>query len=102
MAPVVEKDYFRPAELHGGRMVLRAVTDINGNCLDPLQYWIQTGRWRKDYFEQDSPRGARHLAINCRGKSKLPNPYNNPEYEIRLERKGSYMREHDLKCYNAR
>ncbi len=31
-----------------------AVADINENCLDPLQYWIQTGRWRKDYFEQDS------------------------------------------------
>lgn len=31
-----------------------AVADISGNCLDPLQYWIQTGRWHKDYFEQDS------------------------------------------------
>lgn len=30
------------------------MTDISENCLEPLQYWIQTGRWHKDYFEQDS------------------------------------------------
>lgn len=31
-----------------------AATDTNGNSLDPLQYWIQTGKWHKKYFEQDS------------------------------------------------
>jgi len=29
-------------------------SDTNENGPDPLQYWIQTGRWRKEYFEQDS------------------------------------------------
>jgi len=121
------------------------VTDISGNCLDPLRYWIQTGRWRKDYFEQDSQvredfeRGKSpekfeqrsrlrefyamhgfphlpHLFARKRSSSSLSRKksqsslktpsdqlprevksaqYNNPEYEIRLEQKGSYMREHD-------
>lgn len=31
----------------------KAASDTNGNSPDPLQYWIQTGRWRKEYFEQD-------------------------------------------------
>ena len=22
--------------------------------IDPLQHWIKTGKWRKEYFEQDS------------------------------------------------
>ena len=36
-------------KLHQG-----AASDTNKNGPDPLQYWIQTGRWRKEYFEQDS------------------------------------------------
>jgi len=36
-------------KLHPG-----AASDTNENSPDPLQYWIQTGRWRKKYFEQDS------------------------------------------------
>jgi len=36
-------------KLHQG-----AASDTNENGPDPLQYWIQTGRWRKEYFEQDS------------------------------------------------
>ena len=123
-----------------------AVTDISENCLDPLQYWIQTGRWRKDYFEQDSQvredfkRGKSpekfeqrdtlrefyamhgfpylpHLFARKRSSSSLSRKksqstlktpsdqlpreaksaqYNNPEYEIRLEQKGSYMRKSTL------
>lgn len=122
-----------------------AATDISENCLDPLQYWIQTGRWRKDYFEQDSQvredfkRGKSpeifkerdrlrefyamhgfphlpHLFARKRSSSSLSRKtsqsslktpsdqlpreaksaqYKNPEYEIRLEEKGSYMREYD-------
>ena len=29
-------------------------SDVNEGSTDPLQYWIQTGKWRKEYFEQDS------------------------------------------------
>ncbi len=29
-------------------------SDISENTTDPLEYWIRTGRWRKEYFEQDS------------------------------------------------
>ena len=28
--------------------------DVSEDSIDPLQYWIQTGKWRKQYFEQDS------------------------------------------------
>jgi len=31
-----------------------AASDTSENSPDPLQYWIQNGRWRKEYFEQDS------------------------------------------------
>lgn len=31
-----------------------AGSEIDENSPDPLQYWIQTGRWCKEYFEQDS------------------------------------------------
>lgn len=31
-----------------------AATDISGDSPDPLQHWIRTGKWRKEYFEQDS------------------------------------------------
>ena len=30
------------------------MTDIYKNSSDPLQYWIQTEKWRKEYFEQNS------------------------------------------------
>ena len=30
------------------------MSDISENTTDPLEYWIRTGRWRKEYFEQDS------------------------------------------------
>ena len=29
-------------------------SDISEGSTDPLKHWIQTGRWRKEYFEQDS------------------------------------------------
>ena len=29
-------------------------SDTDENSPDPLRYWIWTGRWRKEYFEQDS------------------------------------------------
>lgn len=118
--------------------------------IDPLQYWVQTGKWRKEYFEQDSQvredfeRGkspeepgqqdwlqehytrepvrkmhafahlhdflARKKSSSSLRRKKpstsetpsdqLPrenksSQYNNIEYEIRLEQKGSYMREYD-------
>ena len=28
--------------------------DISEASIDPLQHWVQTGKWRKEYFEQDS------------------------------------------------
>lgn len=30
------------------------MTDTYKDSSDPLQYWIQTGKWRREYFEQDS------------------------------------------------
>ena len=36
-------------ELHPG-----SVTDTYKDSSDPLQYWIQTGKWRRKDFEQDS------------------------------------------------
>ena len=41
--------YTAENELH-----TEAATDISENGVDPLGYWIQTGKWHKDYFEQDS------------------------------------------------
>ena len=29
-------------------------SDISEDSSDPLRYWIWTGKWRKEYFEQDS------------------------------------------------
>ena len=29
-------------------------SDVSEGNIDPLQHWIQTGKWRKEYFEQDS------------------------------------------------
>ena len=122
------------------------VNEISEGSIDPLQYWIQTGKWRKEYFEQDSQvredfeRGksleepeqsdwlqedyARepcrvmnpfaHLhnflarkkssssqSISETASDQLPwenksSQYNNTEYEIRLEQKGSYMRKSTL------
>ena len=119
--------------------------------IDPLQHWIKTGKWRKEYFEQDSQvredfeRGKSPEELGRRdslqkhytrepfqkmhafthlhdflarkkssaslrrrqSQSTLQTPsdqpsregkssqYNTPDYEIKLERKGSYMREYD-------
>ena len=130
-----------------------AVSDFSEDSPDPLQYWIQTGQWRKEYFKQDSKvredlergksqdkfgkriwlqdhytrepfrsmHGFTHLhhlfARKKRSSSSLHRKnsqstlqtpsdqlpreaksaqYNNPEYEIRLEGKGSYMRKSTL------
>ena len=126
-------------------------SDVSEGTIDPLQYWIQTGKWRKEYFEQNSQvredfergkspeeRARRHWlqehytrkpsqkmdaltgahdflarkksSASLRRKqsqSTLQTPsdqpsregkssqYNTPDYEMKLERKGSYMREHD-------
>lgn len=37
-----------------GRVHQGAASDTNESSPDPITYWIQTGRWRKEYFEQDS------------------------------------------------
>ena len=29
-------------------------SDVSGGSIEPLKHWIQTGKWRKEYFEQDS------------------------------------------------
>ncbi|MCJ1478284.1 hypothetical protein MMC13_006961 [Lambiella insularis] len=119
--------------------------------IDPLQHWIETGKWRQEYFEQDSQvredfeRGKspeepaqgdwlqehytresflkmhaftrihdflarKKSSASLRRKqsqSTLQTPsdqssreskssqYNTPDYEIKLEQKGSYMREYD-------
>ncbi|KAL8960216.1 MAG: hypothetical protein Q9193_003042 [Seirophora villosa] len=125
-----------------------ASTSISEDSIDPLQFWIETGTWRKEYFEQDNQvredfkRGKsveepeqrnwsqirdtkkpfqtthafNHLhhflateksSSLCRktSQSSIQTPsdqppreskstqYNSPDYEIRLEQKGSYMRE---------
>ena len=138
--------YTAEEELHP-----EAVTGIGDHCLVPLRYWIQTGRWRKDYFEQDSQvredfkrgkspgkfeqgdrlrefyamHGFPHLphlfarkrssssVSRKKSQSSLKTPsdqlprevksaqYNNPEYEIRLEQKGSYMRKSTLGITDA-
>ncbi|MCJ1422333.1 hypothetical protein MMC29_000213 [Sticta canariensis] len=135
-----------------GKILQGATGDTNENSPDPLQYWIQTGRWCKEYFEQDSQvrddfeRGkspeeleqrdwlqehyARQPFIPMHGfhplqhwfarkkssaslrrknsQSTLQTPsdqlpreiksaqYRNPEYQIELERKGSFMRKSPL------
>ncbi|KAI9708412.1 MAG: hypothetical protein M1828_002993 [Chrysothrix sp. TS-e1954] len=123
-------------------------TDISEGSTDPLQHWIKTSRWRKEYFEQDSQvredfeRGkspeqpgrkdwlqenfkqelfqkmdpltnprlffARPPLSRKQSQSNLETPsdqtsqggkssqYNSPEYEERLERKGSYMHKSPL------
>ena len=32
----------------------RPASEISESNTDPLQYWIQNGRWREEYFQQDS------------------------------------------------
>ncbi|KAL9123660.1 MAG: hypothetical protein Q9217_006929 [Psora testacea] len=132
-------------------LYLEAATNTSDDSLDPLQYWIQTGKWRKEYFEQDSqvredfkkgksleelgqrdwlrehyirepfrPMHAfthlHHFLAKKKSSSSLrrkksqstiqtpsdqqsregkSSQYSNIEYEIRLEQKGSYMREYD-------
>ena len=116
------------------------------DSIDPLQHWIQTGKWRKEYFEQDSrvredfergkspeeprrrdwlqeyftkepfremqalthphhffarPPLSRKESQSLKTSSDQPSQggkssqYNTADYEIRLERKGSYIREYD-------
>ena len=36
------------------RLRTTPASDISEGSIDPLQHWIQTGKWRKEYFEQDS------------------------------------------------
>ncbi|KAI4230586.1 MAG: hypothetical protein L6R40_007998 [Gallowayella cf. fulva] len=36
------------------RLRTSPASDISEGSIDPLQHWIQTGKWRKEYFEQDS------------------------------------------------
>ena len=117
-------------------------SDISEDSTDPLEHWIKTGKWRKEYFKQDSQvredfeRGKspeepgrrdwlqeyftkepfremqalthpHHFfarsPLSRKESQSLKTPsdqlsqggkssqYNNPEYEIRLEQKGSYM-----------
>ena len=116
--------------------------DISEGSTDPLQHWIKTGKWRKEYFEQDNqvredfergkspeeprrrdwlqeyftkepfremqalthphhffarPPLSRKESQSLKTSSDQPSQggkssqYNNPDYEDRLERKGSYM-----------
>ena len=37
-----------------GNLYPEAASNTGESSTDPLQYWIQNGRWRKEYFEQDS------------------------------------------------
>ena len=117
-------------------------SDISEGSTDPLKHWIKTGKWRKEYFVQDSqvredfergkspeepgrrdwlqeystkepfremqalthphhffarPPLSRKESQSLKTPSDQPSQggkssqYNNPEYEIRLEQKGSYM-----------
>ena len=36
------------------KLYQEAASDTRKSSTDPLQYWIRHGRWRKEYFEQDS------------------------------------------------
>ena len=122
-------------------------SDISEGSTDPLEHWIKTGKWRKEYFEQDSQvredfergksseeAGRRdwlqeyftgepvremeawihphhyfaRLPLTRKESQSLKTPssqevqggkssqYNTPEYETRLEQKGSYMRKSPL------
>ena len=126
-------------------------SDVSKGSSDPLLYWIQTGTWNKEYFEQDSqvredfeegkseqpgqrtwsqehytrePFRKMHAftqlndglvkkkssasLLRKRSQSTIQTPsdqpsreskssqYNKPDYEIKLERKGSYMRKSPL------
>ena len=114
-------------------------SDISEGSTDPLEHWIKTGKWQKEYFKQDSqvredfergkepgradwlqeyltkepfremqalthphhffarPPLSRKESQSLKTPSDQPSQggkssqYNNPEYEIRLEQKGSYM-----------
>ena len=121
-------------------------TDNYEGSTDPLEHWIKTGKWRKEYFEQDNQvredfeRGkspeesgrkdwlqeyfakgpSRKMQalthphhffarppLSSKESQSLKTPsdqpsqggqssqYNTADYEIRLEQKGSYMREYD-------
>ena len=126
-------------------------TDTSRNTADPLAYWVQTGKWRKEYFKQDSqvredfergkspeqlePRDLLHhnqlrepfqkmrpftylhqfiarkkfsaflrrkqsqssiqTSSDQLSRESRGSQYNTPDYEIKLERQGSYMRDHD-------
>ena len=134
------------------------VSDISEGCIDPLQYWVQTGKWRKEYFEQDSqvredfergksseesgqrdwlqehhiresvrtmhafahlhdflarkkkscsssrrkkPQSASETPSDQLSRENKSSQYNNIEYEIHLEQKGSYMRKSALGITDA-
>ncbi|SLM37310.1 hypothetical protein LPUS_07111 [Lasallia pustulata] len=111
-----------------------AATDISEICLEPIQYWIQTGRWPKNYSEQasqvredfemdkspekfgseafphlphlferkrSSPSLSSFSSKNTLSTPQTPSgqlsrevksaQYKNPDYEVFLEQKGSYM-----------
>ena len=131
-------------------------SDVSEGSIDPLQHWIQTGKWRKEYFEQDSQvredfeRGKllkelgrkdwlqehharepfqkmhafshlRHFLTKKKSSASLrrkqsqstiqtpsdqssregkSSQYNNPDYEVRLQEKGCYMRKSALGITN--
>ena len=128
------------------RLYQAPATDISEGSTDPLQHWIDTGKWRKEYFEQDNqvredfergksseepgrkdwlqeyftkepsremqalthshhffarPPLSRKESQSLRtsndqsSQGSKSSQYNTADYEIRLERKGSYMREYD-------
>lgn len=132
------------------------MTEAYEDSPDPLEYWIQNGKWRREYFEQDSQvredfkwgrsleepeqrdllqehytgepfqkmHAFTHLhyflarkkssslrrkqsqssiqitsdQLSREGKSSQ---YNNSDYEVRLEQKGSYMRKSILGITNT-
>ena len=122
-------------------------SDISEGSTDPLEHWIKTGKWRKEYFKQDSqvredfergkspgeagrrewlqeyfseepfremqafthphhffarPPLSRKESQSLKTPSDQPSQggksaqYNNPDYEIKLQEKGSYMRKSPL------
>lgn len=127
-------------------------SDISEGSTDPLEHWIKTGKWRKQYFKQDSqvredfergkspeepgrrdwlqeyftkepfremqafthphhffarPPLSRKESQSLKTPSDQPlqggrsSQYNNPDYEDRLEQKGSYMYKSPLGITNA-
>ena len=138
-------------------LYLEAATNSTGDSPIPIQHWIQTGKWRKEYFEQDSqvrqdfergkllavpgqrnplqehytgkPFQAMHPfthlhQVFVRKKSSTSSrrkqlqsshqtssdqssreskssQYNSPDYELRLEEKGSFMRKSILGITDA-